>query len=50
MQRWERILRQALYNEQMKALSALSGEVEMDETVFGGKVPGRRGWVLPVSI
>ena len=28
----------------MKALSALSGEIEMDETMFGGKVPGKRGW------
>ena len=44
VQRWYRILREAIYQEQMKVLSALSGEIEMDETMFGGKVPGKRGW------
>jgi transposase len=28
----------------MKELSALSGQIEMDETMFGGRVPGKRGW------
>ena len=28
----------------MKALSVFSGEIEMDEIVFGGKVRGKRGW------
>jgi hypothetical protein len=32
----------------MNALSALSGEIEMDEAMFGGKVPARRGWVFHV--
>jgi transposase-like protein len=25
-------------------LSTLSGQIEMDETMFGGKAPGKRGW------
>jgi transposase len=28
----------------MQHLSKLSGEIEMDETMFGGRVPGKRGW------
>jgi transposase len=28
----------------MKELSTLSGEIEMDETMFGGKRAGKRGW------
>jgi transposase len=28
----------------MQELSELFGEIEMDETMFGGKVPGKRGW------
>jgi transposase len=44
VQRWFRILREALYDQAMKELSELSGEIEMDETMFGGKVPGKRGW------
>jgi hypothetical protein len=43
VQRWYRILREALYQQQMKALSSLSGKIEMDETMFGGTVPGKRG-------
>ena len=26
------------------SLSELSGEIEMDEAMFGGRVPGKRGW------
>jgi transposase len=42
--RWFRILREAIYYQQMNALSSLSGEIEMDETMFGGRVAGKRGW------
>ena len=28
----------------MRELSELSGEIEMDEAMFGGRVPGKRGW------
>lgn len=28
----------------MQELQALSGTIEMDETMFGGKRPGKRGW------
>jgi len=28
------ILREAIYQQEMKALSALSGEIEMDKTIF----------------
>jgi transposase len=44
VQRWFRILREAIYDQEMKELSELSGQIEMDETMFGGKVPGKRGW------
>jgi transposase len=41
--RWFRILRQAIYNNELRHLSKLSGKIEIDETMFGGKVPGKRG-------
>jgi len=44
IQRWFRILREAIYEQELKELAALSGQIEMDETMFGGKVPGKRGW------
>ena len=44
IQRWFRILREAIYDHQIKELSTLCGEVEMDETMFGGRRPGKRGW------
>ena len=28
----------------MREFSELSGEIEMDEALFGGRVPGKRGW------
>ena len=44
IQRWFRILREAIYQHELKELSELSGHIEMDETMFGGRVPGKRGW------
>jgi transposase len=44
IQRWFRILREAIYTHELEALCALSGEIEMDETMVGGRVPGKRGW------
>jgi len=44
IQRWFRILREAIYQRELKELSELSGHIEMDETMFGGKAPGKRGW------
>lgn len=44
IQRWFRILRDAIYRHELEELSELSGHIEMDETMFGGKVPGKRGW------
>ena len=44
IQRWFRTLREAIYRHEMQHLSKLSGEIEMDETMFGGRVPGKRGW------
>ena len=44
IERWFRILRETIYNQEVKKLSALSGEIEMDETMFGGRRPGKRGW------
>lgn len=44
VQRWFRILREVIYHHEMDTLSTLSGKIEMDETMFGGKAPGKRGW------
>jgi transposase len=44
IQRWFRILREAIYSNEIKELCTLSGEIEMDETMFGGRIPGKRGW------
>ena len=44
IQRWFRFFREAIYNHHFKELSELSGEIEMDETMFGGHRPGKRGW------
>jgi len=30
--------------ECIKDLQSLSGEIEMDETMFGGKRPDKQGW------
>lgn len=44
VQRWFQILRETIYHQALKELSTLSGQIEMDETLFGGKAPGKRGW------
>lgn len=44
VERWFRILREAIYQHQIRELDTLSGEIEMDETMFGGRRPGKRGW------
>jgi len=43
IQRGFRIPREAIYHQTMKELSTLFGQIEMDETRFGGKVRGKRG-------
>ena len=40
--RWVRVLREVIYQYSIKDLKRLSGEIEMDETMFGGKKPGKR--------
>jgi len=37
-------IREAIYQESLRELSPLSGKLEMDETMFGGRRPGKRGW------
>jgi transposase len=44
IERWFRMIREAIYQYQIHELESLSGEIEMDETMFGGKRPGKRGW------
>jgi transposase len=44
IQRWFQILRQTIYSRAMEELSSLCGEIEVDETMFGGRVGGKRGW------
>jgi len=40
------IIRQAIYEEMIKEIKAasFSGQIEIDETMFGGKRAGKRGW------
>jgi transposase len=38
------MLREAIYQNTIKDLEPLSGEIEMDETIFGGRRPSKRGW------
>ena len=44
IQRCFRIFRESIYRNVVKDLQPLSGEIEMDETMFGGRRPGKRGW------
>jgi len=44
IQRFYRILRVCIYDHQFKYVDELSGSIEVDETLFGGKRPGKRGW------
>lgn len=44
VQRWFRLFRLVIYQSVLKELETLSGTLEMDETMFGGRVPGKRGW------
>jgi transposase len=38
------MLRETIYRNTIRDLEPLSGEIEMDETMFGGRRPGKRGW------
>lgn len=38
------MFRESIYRDTIKDLKPLSGEIEMDETMFGGRRPGLRGW------
>jgi len=38
------MLRETIYQNAIQDLKTLSGEIEMDETMFGGRRPGKRGW------
>ena len=44
IQRCFRIFRESIYWNVIKDLQPLSGEIEMDETMFGGRRAGKRGW------
>ncbi len=44
VKRYFRLLREVIYNQTIKELSLVSGKIEMDETMFGGRKPGKRGW------
>jgi len=41
IQRWFRMLRETIYRNTIKELEPLSGEIEMDETMFGDRKPGK---------
>ena len=43
VQEWFRILREAIYAQALRELAILCGEIEMNETLFGGRVSGTRG-------
>ena len=38
------MFREIIYHDNIKDLKPLSGEIEMDETLFGGRRPGKCGW------
>ncbi len=38
------MFRETIYQNVINDLKPLSGEIEMDETMFGGRRPGKRGW------
>jgi len=38
------MLREVIYRNAIKDLELLPGEIEMDETMFGGRRPGKWGW------
>ena len=38
------VYRETIYHDNIKDLKPLSGEIEMDETMFGGRRSGRCGW------
>ena len=47
IERTFRVFRQSIYNEslqKLKELKKLSGEIEIDEALFGGHRKGKRGW------
>ncbi|MDI6800423.1 MAG: IS1595 family transposase [Actinomycetota bacterium] len=39
-----RLFREAIYDASLTEMEALSGELELDESLFGGKRKGKRGW------
>jgi len=44
IERIYRTIRMDIYRYSLQEMKKLSGELEMDETMFGGKKPGKRGW------
>ena len=44
VQRFFRLLRYLIYQQTMKELEPFIGILELDETMFGGKRKGKRGW------
>jgi transposase len=38
------MLREVIYRNIIKELEPLSGEIEMNETMFGGRKPGKCSW------
>jgi len=38
------MFKETIYQDNIKDLAPLSGEIEMDETLFGGRKSGKRGW------
>lgn len=41
---WFKTLREAIYQNTLKDLKPLFGEIEIDETIFDGRKPEKRGW------
>ena len=44
IERFYRMIRHAIYATSLQELRLLEGAVELDETMFGGRRPGKRGW------
>ena len=38
------MFRETIYQDNIKDLVSLPGKIEIDETMFGGRIHGKRGW------
>lgn len=44
LRKWSHLIRELIYDATLGELRQLAGAIEMDETMFGGRQSGKRGW------